>query len=80
MKCTLSKCLELTLLRAGRSYCSLVQVLEELLVALDGLLVLLDLLVMEFGLVDLVVLQALQLLPLLQRNNKQSTNSQLTGG
>lgn len=44
---------------------SLVQVVEELLVTLDGLLVLLDLLMMEFGLMDLIVLQALQLLPLL---------------
>lgn len=35
--------------------------------ALNGLLVLLDLLVMELSLVDLVVLQAIQLLPLLQR-------------
>lgn len=49
---------------------SLVQVLEELLVALDGLLVLLDLLVVELSLVDLVVLKAIQLLPLLQRNEQ----------
>lgn len=51
---------------------SLVQVVEELLVALNSLLVLLDLLGMELGLMDLVVLQAVQLFPLLQdkdRNN-----------
>lgn len=51
---------------------SLVQVVEELLVTLNGLLVLLDLLGMELGLMDLVVLQAVQLFPLLQdkdRNN-----------
>lgn len=45
---------------------SLVQVVEELLVALNGLLVLLDLLGMELGLMDLVVLQAVQLFLLLQ--------------
>lgn len=51
---------------------SLVQVVEELLVTLNSLLVLLDLLGMELGLMDLVVLQAVQLFPLLQdkdRNN-----------
>lgn len=51
---------------------SLVQVVEELLVTLNGLLMLLDLLGMELGLMDLVVLQAVQLFPLLQdkdRNN-----------
>jgi len=80
-KMHLSKCLELSHLLGyflPADHGSLVEVVEELLVALDGLLVLLDLLVVELSLVDLVVLQAIQLLPLLQQS-KSNRSSRLAG-
>lgn len=74
----LSKChiigsvdLKVALLRSSLVR-SLVQVVEELLVALYGLLVLLDLLMVEFGLMDLIVLQTLQLILLLHKTIKES--------